>query len=65
MKTNAPKYTLREKTKMIDKSMTIDPQNVNPGPGSYINPEMEHKESFKVASKFQNISYGQSRSKRF
>ena len=40
VKTKSPKYTLREKTSVIDKSMTIEPQNRNPGPGSYLNPEM-------------------------
>lgn len=64
-KTKSPKYTLREKTAVIDKSMTIDPQNKNPGPGSYLNPEMESKPSFKAISKFTNLSYGQSRSRRF
>ena len=37
---STPKYTLRERTSVIDKKMTIDPQNTNPGPGSYINPEL-------------------------
>jgi len=37
-KTNAPRYTLRQKTSVVDKKMTIDPQNKNPGPGSYLNP---------------------------
>jgi len=64
-KGSAPKYTLRQKTKLLDKSMTIEPQNKNPGPGAYINPELDSKPSFKHISKFQNISYGQSRSKRF
>jgi hypothetical protein len=40
MSSSAPKYSLRQKTSIPDKKMTIDPQNRNPGPGSYINPEM-------------------------
>ncbi len=63
--TNSPKYTLRQKTKIMDKSMTIEPLNTNPGPGSYLNPELESKPSFKIISKFQNLSYGQARSRRF
>jgi hypothetical protein len=65
MSISAPKYTLRQKTTIIDKKMTIDPQNRNPGPGTYINPETESMPSFKNMSKFQNVSYGQARSKRF
>lgn len=65
MSSSAPKYTLRQKTTIVDKKMTLEPQNKNPGPGSYINPEMEAKPSFKYISKYQNVSYGQSKSKRF
>jgi hypothetical protein len=65
MTSSAPKYSLRQKTLISDKKMTLDPQNKNPGPGSYLNPEMESTPSFKHISKFQSISYGQSRSKRF
>lgn len=39
--------------------MSIGPQNTNPGPGKYINPEME------TNSKFQKITYGQAKSRRF
>lgn len=63
-KINSPKYTLRQKTTIFDKTKTIEPQNKNPGPGSYNNPELESSSS-KRASKFQNISYGQSKSVRF
>jgi hypothetical protein len=65
LKGAAPKYTLRQKTRVLDKSMTIEPQNRNPGPGTYLNPELDPQPSFKNISKFHNLSYGQSRSKRF
>lgn len=32
-------YTMRQKTRTIDKTMSIDSQNENPGAGSYENPE--------------------------
>lgn len=38
VKISAPKYTLRQKTLLTDKKMTIEAQNKNPGPGTYINP---------------------------
>lgn len=33
------RYTLRDRTKMLDKKFTIDSQNINPGPGRYEDPE--------------------------
>ena len=53
---------MRKKTKLLDKSMTIENQNNNPGPGNYDNPEL-HLGS--TASRYAKISYGTSRSKRF
>lgn len=44
---------------MHDRSMTIDPEVKNPGPGSYHEPQ-----STKV-SRFAQLSYGTSRSDRF
>ncbi len=64
-KINSPKYSLRPKTTIIDKTKTIEPQNMNPGPGSYLNPELNPEGSSKHTSKFQNITYGQSKSVRF
>ena len=29
---------MRKKTKVLDATMTIDNQNINPGPGTYDNP---------------------------
>lgn len=52
MVSNAPKYSLRQKTLIPDKKMTIESQNKNPGPGSYLNPELESTTSFKHISKF-------------
>lgn len=37
-KISSPRYTMRHKTTMMDKTKTIEPQNRNPGPGSYLNP---------------------------
>ena len=34
----SPSYSLRPKTKIIDKRQSIEPQNKNPGPGQYENP---------------------------
>ena len=34
-----PTFTMRKKLKVIDKKMSIEPQNENPGAGSYENPE--------------------------
>ena len=33
------RYSLRKKTKVIDKTMSIESQNINPGAGSYEDPE--------------------------
>lgn len=30
-----PRFSLRSRTKVLDKSKTIEPQNDNPGPGNY------------------------------
>ena len=45
---------------MLDRSMTLDPERENPGPGSY----HQQKISTKV-SKFSDIAYGTSRNPRF
>lgn len=37
-KHKAPNYSIRPRTKMINKTMTIEPQNSNPGPADYDNP---------------------------
>lgn len=58
-----PAYTLRERTKMTDRTMTIEPQNNNPSPAAYENnPE---KSSSLFSSSFKRLSYSGSRSKRF
>ena len=33
------RYSMRKKTKVIDKTMSIESQNENPGSGRYENPE--------------------------
>lgn len=38
-KDRSPSFTMRPKTKTVDKSMSIGPQNNNPAPGRYENPE--------------------------
>ena len=53
---------MRKKTKVLDKSMTIDNQNINPGPGSYENPEIQLGSK---ATRFSRISYSSSKSNRF
>jgi hypothetical protein len=63
--TNSPKYSLRPKTTVVDKTKTIEPQNSNPGPGSYINPEMEAPSASRHTSRFHNLSYGTSKTARF
>lgn len=35
----APTFTMRKKLPVINKTMSIDPQNNNPGSGRYENPE--------------------------
>jgi hypothetical protein len=32
-------YSIRTRTRLLDKKMTLDPQNNNPGPGEYEDPE--------------------------
>ena len=55
---------MRKKTQVHDKSMTIEPQTSNPGPGSYENPEIDlNRSSF--SSKFQRLSYSSGKSNRF
>ena len=53
---------MRRKTKILDKTQTIDPQNINPGPGTYENPEIQYGST---ASRFSKISYSSGRSGRF
>lgn len=62
-KNKAPNYSMRPKTKMINKTMTIEAQNSNPGPGNYDNPEISSQSHF--SSKFATISYGTSKTQRF
>ena len=50
---------MRTKTKVLDRSMTLDPEKLNPGPGSY------NKSSSSRVTKFVELSYGTSRNKRF
>ena len=38
-KSRSPSFTMRPKTRTLDKTMSIEPQNVNPGAGRYENPE--------------------------
>jgi hypothetical protein len=38
-KSKSPSFTMRPKTRTIDKTMSIEPQNINPGAGRYENPE--------------------------
>lgn len=52
------------KTNMPDKSKTIEPQNNNPGPGNYENPEIDVKSRY--SSKYSiNGGYTTTRAKRF
>jgi len=37
-KSRSPSFTMRPKTRNMDKTMSILPQNNNPGAGSYDNP---------------------------
>ena len=53
---------MRKKTKILDKTATIDAQNINPGPGAYENPEIQYGST---ASKFMKISYSSGKSHRF
>ena len=53
---------MRKKTKILDKSATIEPQNINPGPGTYENPEIQYGST---ASRFTKISYSLGKSHRF
>lgn len=34
-KSKSPSFTMRQKTNVLDKSMSIGPQNSNPAPGKY------------------------------
>lgn len=38
-KSRSPSYSMRPKTRTLDKTMSIEPQNNNPGAGRYQNPE--------------------------
>lgn len=58
-KYRSPSFTLRSRTKIQERSMTLDPETNNPGPGTY-----KGADAPKV-SKFNKISYSTSRSKRF
>ena len=31
----SPSFSVRSRTKVMDRSMTIDPETTNPGPGNY------------------------------
>ena len=55
---------MRKKTKPMDKTMSLDPEELNPGPGAYENPEIDLKKS-SYSSRFNRLSYSSSRSKRF
>lgn len=33
----SPSFSMRNKTKQLDRTMTLDPEASNPGPGSYDN----------------------------
>lgn len=50
------------RTKLINKSMTIEPQNNNPGPGDYdnINNVLIHN-----SSEYGNLKFSADRSRRF
>lgn len=59
----APAFSMREKTRVHDKTRTIQPQNSNPGPADYENnPEMSKT---LYSSHFSRIGYSNSKSKRF
>ena len=60
----APIYSMRQKTKVHDKSMTIDAQTTTPGPGNYENPEIDMNRS-SFSSKFQRLSFSPGKSGRF
>ena len=51
---------MRNKTKVLDRSMTLDPERENPGPGSYYKPKTDTR-----VSKYADIAYGISRDRRF
>ena len=38
-------YSMRPRTKVLDKRMTLEPQNSNPGPGTYEDPEALDRKS--------------------
>jgi hypothetical protein len=38
-KSRSPSFTMRPKTRTLDKTMSIEAQNENPGAGRYENPE--------------------------
>lgn len=52
------------RTKILDKSMTIDALNDNPGPSDYRNPEINNK-STKILGGSLKINFSASKSKRF
>lgn len=59
----APAYSMRERTRVHDKTRTIEPQNANPGPERYENnPEMSKT---LYSSHFSRIGYSNSKSRRF
>lgn len=63
-----PTYSLRRKTKVIDKKMSIEPQNNNPGSGAYENPEMLSPTGHYFHSKHKDTGqtrFNPSRSRRF
>ena len=33
-----PSFSMRPKTKILERSMTLDPEKENPGPGTYTQP---------------------------
>ena len=62
-KSRAPSFTIAPRTKPIDLTRTIEPQNNNPSPAHYQNNPELHKTLY--ASQFKRIGYSYSKSKRF
>jgi hypothetical protein len=51
-----PTYTMRKKLRVIDKKMSIEPQNENPGAGRYENPEAFSPKGSYFVTKHRNTS---------
>lgn len=64
MRPKFPLFSLGSRTKILNKSLTIEALNDNPGPGSYENIEMASKSSTPLSG-YVKLSYSPSRSKRF